>query len=512
MKISKFIIAAIFIQTLCINGKAQNLSKPNIVIIYADDLGFGDISCNGATKIKTPNIDKIAQQGLRFTNAHATSSTCTPSRYSMLTGHYAWRKKNTGIAAGDAGSIINVDQTTLSSMLKNAGYKTGIIGKWHLGLGPDEGPDWNGEIKPGPNELGFDYSFIIPATPDRVPCVYVENHKVVNLDPNDPIKVSYKIPVGNLPTGKDHPELLTMMFSHDHDQTIINGISRIGYMSGGKTAWWKDELMGDVLISKAKNFLIENKAKTFFLYFPIHDIHVPRVPSQRFVGKSGMGPRGDAILELDNATGIILKTLDSLKLSKNTLIIFSSDNGPILGDGYIDEAVEKLNGHTPGGVMKGGKYSKFDAGTRLPMLISWPGIIKPGTTSDALIGQIDLLATLAKLTGQKLKDNDGPDSFEMLNVFLGKSKTGRESIVEQGNGLAIIKGDWKYISPSAGPALIKNKNLQTGNSPEPQLYNLKDDISEKNNLATKYPDKIKTLAQLLESIKANKSERLSPSK
>ncbi len=163
-------------------------------------------------------------------------------------------KKNTSIAAGDAGSIINVGQTTLSSMLKNAGYKTGIIGKWHLGLGPDEGPDWNGEIKPGPNELGFDYSFIIPATPDRVPCVYVENHKVVNLDPNDPIKVSYKIPVGNLPTGKDHPELLTMMFSHDHDQTIINGISRIGYMSGGKTAWWKDDQMGDVLISKAKNF------------------------------------------------------------------------------------------------------------------------------------------------------------------------------------------------------------------------------------------------------------------
>ncbi len=231
------------------------------------------------------------------------------------------------------------------------------------------------------------------------------------------------------------------------------------------------------------------------------------MPNPRFVGKSGMGPRGDALLELDYNTGIILKTLDSLNLSKNTIVIFSSDNGPVLDDGYKDDAVEKLNGHTPGGQMQGGKYSKFDEGTRMPMIIKWPGVIKPNTVSDALVSQVDFLASFAKLTGQKLTEDAGPDSFDMLSPLLGKSKTGRTSVVEQGNGLAIIKGDWKYIAPSAGPALIKAKNMKTGNSPDPQLYNLKDDIGERNNLATKYPDKVKELSELLECIKANQNER-----
>ncbi len=508
MRIIKFLISLAILQSACITAWAQSVNKPNVVIIYADDVGYGDISCDGATKIKTPNIDKIAAQGLRFTNAHASSSTCTPSRYSMLTGQYAWRKKNTGIAAGDAPSIIDVSQTTIASIMKDAGYETGVIGKWHLGLGPQTGADWNGLIKPGPYELGFNYSFIIPATPDRVPCVYVENGHVVNLDPKDPIEVSYKKRIGNEPVGSEHPELLKMMYSHQHDETIVDSISRIGYMSGGKAAWWKDELMADVITAKGKKFLIENRAHPFFLYFAIQDVHVPRVPNPRFAGKSGMGPRGDALLELDYNTGIILKTLDSLKLSKNTIVIFSSDNGPVLNDGYKDEAVEKLNGHTPGGPMRGGKYSKLDAGTRMPMLIKWPGVIKPGTVSNALVSQVDFLASFAKLTGQKLKDNAAPDSYDMLNALLGKSKTGRASVVEQGNGLAIIKGDWKYIPPSTGPAINKEKNMEMGNSAEPQLYNLKNDIGEQNNLAAKYPAKVKELAELLEGIKANQNERL----
>jgi hypothetical protein len=234
---------------------AQSNAKPNVVIIYSDDVGYGDISCNGATKINTTNIDRIAKQGLRFTNAYATSSTCTPSRYALLTGEYPWRKSGTGIAAGNAGSIIDENKFTLGDLFQKADYRTAVIGKWHLGLGGASGPDWNGRISPGPKELGFQYSFIIPATPDRVPCVYVENQHVANLDPKDPITVSYDKPILDLPTGKDHPELLQLMYSHGHDQTIINHISRIGYMSGGKAALWNDELMGDKITAKSMDFV-----------------------------------------------------------------------------------------------------------------------------------------------------------------------------------------------------------------------------------------------------------------
>ncbi|MDO9339068.1 MAG: sulfatase-like hydrolase/transferase, partial [Bacteroidales bacterium] len=237
---------------------AQAPEKPNIVIIYADDLGYGDVSCYGATKISTPNIDRLAKQGLRFTNAHCTSATSTPSRYSLLTGEYAWRKRGTGVATGDAIAIIKPGRTTLASVMQNAGYKTAVVGKWHLGLGSEGGADWNGEITSGPMDLGFDYNFIIPATGDRVPCVFVENRRVVGLDPNDPIKVSFNEPILVEPTGKDHPELLKMHPSHGHDMTIVNGISRIGYMSGGKSALWVDEDIADVITGKAAKFIENN--------------------------------------------------------------------------------------------------------------------------------------------------------------------------------------------------------------------------------------------------------------
>lgn len=485
---------------------AQYKAKPNVVIIYSDDVGYGDISCNGAQKIHTPNIDRIAQQGIRFTNAYATSSTCTPSRYGLLTGQYPWRKKGTGIAAGNAASIIDKDQYTLGDVFQNAGYHTAVIGKWHLGLGDQSGPDWNGTISPGPNDMGFQYSFIIPATPDRVPCVYVENRKVANLDPSDPITVSYGKPILDLPTGKEHPELLKMMYSHGHDQTIIDQISRIGYMSGGKAAWWKDELMGDEITARSLDFIRKNKSNPFFLYFAIQDIHVPRVPNPRYVGKSGMGPRGDALLELDDNTGKILNLLDSLHLAKNTLVIFSSDNGPVLDDGYKDQAVEKINGHTPAGTMRGGKYSKFDGGTHLPFLVRWPAVIKANQLSDALISQIDCIASFAKLTRQTLPAGAAPDSQNVLDALLGKSDKGRSQVVVQGLGdsLAIIQGDWKYISPAKGAALLKETNIETGNSPVPQLYNLKNDRSELKNLAEAYPEKVKEMSLLLNQIQKKK--------
>jgi arylsulfatase A-like enzyme len=494
------------------SGQSQSNNKPNIVIIYTDDLGFGDISTNGATKISTPNIDRIAAEGLRFTNAHTTSATCTPSRFSFFTGKYAWRKSGTGIAPGDAALIIPTDKESMPGMLKRAGYKTAAIGKWHLGLGPKGGPDWNGDIKPGPLEIGFDYTFIMPATADRVPCVYLENHRIVDLDPADPILVSYKNKVGTEPTGKENPELLTMNTSNGHDGTIVNGVSRIGWMTGGNKARWIDQEMVNVFTNRATNFIEENKEKPFFLYFATHQIHVPRIPNSRFLGKSGMGVRGDAILELDWSVGKVLEVLDKLQIADNTLIIFTSDNGPVIDDGYADRAVELLNGHTPSGLMRGGKYSAFDAGTRVPFIVRWPAKVKAGKITDALFSQVDLYASIAILTQQKITEDNAPDSFNSLKTLLG-GNLNRNYVIEQSlkNTLGIIIGDWKYIEPSDGPRMSIGTNTELGNNPKPQLYNLKYDIGEKNNLADKYPEKVQALSQKLQQVKETDVTRTSSS-
>lgn len=505
----KVILSSLSLITLaglqaCTSGKKPETKpeKPNILIIYTDDLGYGDLSCYGATKIKTPNIDRLASQGLRFTNAHTTSATSTPSRYSLLTGEYAWRKAGTGIAPGDAPAIILPGRTTLPSILKQAGYYTGVVGKWHLGLGPQGGPDWNAEITPGPQNIGFDYSYLIPATQDRVPCVYVENGHVINLDPDDPIKVRFGQPIGDEPTGKDHPEKLKMKPSHGHNNTIINGISRIGYMSGGKSARWVDENMADTIVTRAIRFIEDHKSQPFFLYYSTNGIHVPRTPHPRFAGKSGLGSRGDVILELDWCVGEVLKTLDSLKLTDKTLIIFSSDNGPVVDDGYFDESVEKLNGHTPAGPFRGGKYSAFDAGTRVPFIVRWPGHVKPGT-SDALVSQIDLAASFASLTGQNISKEAIPDSHDHHKTFLGKSKTGRDYVVEHAmNGcLSVIRGNWKYIEPHKGPKLSIETQIELGNDTEPQLYDLFKDPGEKMNVASQNPEVLKEMADLLQKIR-----------
>jgi arylsulfatase A-like enzyme len=480
-------------------GSAAQKRQPNVVLIYADDLGFGDVSCYGATRVATPNIDRLAKEGIRFTNAHSASATCTPSRYALLTGEYAWRRKGTGILPGDARLIVEPGRTTLPSLLQRAGYKTAAIGKWHLGLG--EGTvDWNGQIKPGPLDIGFDYCFLIPATGDRVPCVYVEDRKVVGLDPSDPIHVSYGKPIGDEPTGRGHPELLKMHPSHGHDMTIINGVSRIGYMSGGKTARWVDEDMADTITAKAVQFIERHRAEPFFLYFATHDIHVPRMPHPRFAGASGMGPRGDAIVQLDGCVGEVLRTLDRLGLADDTMVIFTSDNGPVVDDGYKDQAVELLGDHKPSGPLRGGKYSAFDAGTRVPFLVRHPGRIAPGT-SDALLCQIDLLSSMATLTGRKLAEADAPDSFDLSAALLGRSPDGRDHLVEHAGTLSLIQGDWKYIEPGKGARFNKNTNTELGNDPQPQLYNLRDDLGEKNNLAAQNPEKVQEMAALLRRIR-----------
>ncbi|RUT79004.1 sulfatase-like hydrolase/transferase [Ancylomarina longa] len=263
--------------------KTSSKEKPNIVIIYADDLGYGDIGCYGATGVKTPNLDKLASTGVVFTDAHCSAATCTPSRYSLLTGEHAFRV-NAKVLDRDEKLLIKPGKSTLPGMLKKAGYRTAVVGKWHLGLGSgDKATNWNSEVKPGPQEIGFDYSFLIPATGDRVPCVFLENQKVVNLNCDDPITVSYNKPLEILPTGYNNPELLKMPADGQHNKTIINGVSRIGYMSGGKDAHWKDEDFPFVLNAKTETFIEANKETPFFLYYAFHDIHVPRVIHHNFI-------------------------------------------------------------------------------------------------------------------------------------------------------------------------------------------------------------------------------------
>lgn len=484
----------------CTQEKAT--TPPNVIIILADDIGYGDLSCNGEPTIHTPNVDRLANNGVRFTDAHAVAATSTPSRYSLLTGQYAWRRKDTGIATGDAGMVIRPEQTTIADMFRQAGYTTGAVGKWHLGLGDTQGSqDWNGFITPGPTDIGFDYSYIMAATGDRVPCVYVENQRVVNLDPNDPIAVSYKEPFPGEPLGKDHPEMLYVLkpsLNHGHDQAIVNGVSRIGYMKGGKQALWVDENIADSITHSAVKFIENNHDKPFFLYFATNDIHVPRVPHPRFVGKSGMGPRGDAILEFDWSIGQIMETLKRHGIDDNTLIILSSDNGPVVDDGYQDRAVELLGDHRPWGPFRGGKYSLFEAGTRVPFLVSWPAKVKQ-QVSDALVSQIDIFASLAKLIGIEIPQGAAPDSQDALSALLGKDLKGREYIIEQAGSLTVSTGEWKYIAPNNGAAYNRLTDTELGNSKEDQLYNLHKDVGEKENLAVQHPEVVQQLKEILES-------------
>jgi len=504
-RIKGFIVSAIFL--LCtspmVSGQKKPL-RPNVIFIYADDLGYGDLSAYGATKISTPNIDRLAKEGLKFTNGHSASATCTPSRYALMTGNYPWRKKGTGVLPGNASLIIPMDKITLPTVFQNAGYKTGLVGKWHLGLGtPGKDIDWNKQLNVGPNEVGFDYAYFFPATSDRVPTIFVENHTVVGYEKEDPIYVNYLEKVGESPTGKENSELLKLHASpnHGHDQTIVNGIGRIGWMSGGKRTRWADEEIAHVFLSKAGQFMEDNQKKPFFLYLSLNDIHVPRMPSTAFKGKSKMGLRGDVILQMDWTVGEILKKLEALGLEQNTMVIFSSDNGPVLDDGYADRAVELSEGHKPAGNLRGGKYSAFEAGSRVPWLVRWPGIIKPSTLSNALVCQIDLLSSFAQFFQQEIEDTDATDSFALMDVLTGKTKVGRESLVKQGGSLSFTKGNWKYIEPNTGPSVNKLTGIELGNDLKPQLYDLIKDPGEKNNLASQYPNKVKLMAEELVKIK-----------
>ncbi|MCJ8163295.1 arylsulfatase [Pontibacter sp. E15-1] len=463
-------------------------------------MGYGDIGVYGAKGLKTPAIDQLAAEGAQFTDAHCTAATCTPSRYSLLTGSYAFRNK-AAVLPGDAPLIIDPQLPTLPKMLQQNGYRTAVIGKWHLGLGRGN-INWNERVGPGPKEIGFDYSFILPSTGDRVPTVYMENQQIVGLDPNDPVEVSYAENISDRPTGMERPDLLKMGADPQHSGTITNGVSRIGYMKGGESALWEDETLADMLSTKAKEFIGAADDKPFFLYYALHDIHVPRVPNSRFVGKSGMGPRGDAILQMDWAVSELMDALAQQGLLENTLVIFTSDNGPVLDDGYADRAVELLGEHKPSGDFGGGKYSVLEAGTRVPTIVYWKGRIKPGTKSNAMLSQVDLYASFASLVGHSLAGNEAPDSFNMLESWRAASTESRPYLVEEAYAFAVRKNGWKYITAGgATPDWLAVKGVRAGWGTSPRLYHLKEDMAEQQNVIGEHTSEAQELASLWEEVR-----------
>ncbi len=469
----------------------ENANLPNVVIIYTDDIGYGDIGVQGATGIPTPNIDLLASQGIRFTDGHCAASTCSPSRYALLTGQMGFRK-NLGIQGINAPASIQVDQFTMGNLFQKAGYKTAIVGKWHLGIG-NGNLDWNKAIKPGPLEAGFDECFIIPYSNDRAPFVYVENHQVYNHDINDPITVS-KRRIPDSVAGTKYPDAIlnpesVTVYEGDrgHQCTVINGVGRIGYMKGGKQALWNDQDIAFDLIKEAKEFISSNKDNPFFFILSTNDIHAPRLPNSRFKGKSNFGYRGDNIVQLDWSVGQVMEALKEAEIENNTILIFTSDNGPVFIDGgYQDDSDQ--GEHKAAGIYRGGKYSIYEGGTRVPLIVRWPSMVKP-KVSGALVSQVDLLASFGSFLNVMIPENAALDSRNYWDTFIGKEEKGARFILEQANkaenGLAIRDEHMKYIrfEDSKG-----------------ELYDLKEDPSERNNLITDRPKTAHRLADDLQFV------------
>jgi arylsulfatase A len=483
--------------------QSQGSEKPNIIIINADDLGYGDLSCYGATKLKTPNIDRLAKKGRRFTDAHSASAVCSPSRYGLLTGRYPLRKNFWGPISPRQSLTIDPTHLTLASLLKGAGYDTACIGKWHLGFGSKK-PDWNGELKPGPLELGFDYYFGIPSVNSGPPFVYVENHHVLGADPADPF--SY----GKKSVTKPYPEK--------------GGYAFIG---GGKEAHqlYVDEMIGTTLKDKAVDWIKTRKdSKPFFLYLATTNIHHPFTPAKQFVGTSDCGLYGDFVHELDWMVGEVLAALEETKMTDNTLVIFTSDNGGML---HLTGQKARKAGHAMNGALLGYKFGAWEGGHRVPMIARWPGKIPAGTTSKQLISQIDLAATLAAIVERPLKEGEAVDSVNQLQNLTGSPKMPvRKTLIISPNSpkhLTVRHGKWVYI-PSrdeggfqgeklgnhlfAGAAALpfsekSNSDVVNGkirsDAPPAQLYNLETDPYQTKNLYSQHPEIVSVLKAILKS-------------
>ena len=476
-------------------AEAGTEKPPNIVFILADDLGYGDVSCYGATKVKTPHIDRLAHEGLRFTDAHSPSSVCTPSRYNLLAGRYCWRTwAGTSCVWSTDPLLVDTDRLTLPKLLGHNGYATACIGKWHLGFGrPGQegwddvyGLDYNRPLRPGPLEVGFDHFFGIPHVGQR-PHVYIRDHDVVGRKPDDRIKVildkdeRYRLPYTERPREGHTPAHRfegTEGFSYSHEDLA----TRLTQEAVG----WLERQTAD---------------RPFFLYFAHRNVHTPIRPNPRFRGTSEIGAYGDFIHELDWCVGQILDTLDRQGLRGNTIVFFSSDNGAV-ARGYRPADFVDYEGHRANGPWRGQKTEIYEGGHRVPFLVRWPGKIKPERTSSQLVATTDMLATVAELLGDTLPAGAGEDSFSFLPVLLDRTarRPVRDCLVNDSytGEMSIRQGPWKLILAQHGGG-IGSKNRQDYPAlPPGQLFNLDRDPTESRNLYADYPGKVEQLTGLLQ--------------
>ncbi len=514
-------------------GKAAPSSKsaaataeqpPNVIFIFADDLGYGDLSCYGATKVQTPHIDSLAQEGRRFTDAHSASAVCTPSRYALITGEYPIRANGGsgtwGPLSSQSGLIIDTNTLTIGKVFKNKGYETAAIGKWHLGFGAERN-DWSVPLKPGPNQLGFDYYYGVPLVNSGSPFVYVENDTIVGYDPADPLVLGKK-PISPTPT-----------FPPEASKKSANRFG--GALKAHQI--YDDEKTGELMTEKATDWITTNKDKPFFLYFPTTNIHHPFTPAPRFKGTSQCGLYGDYLHELDWMVGELLACLEENGLSDNTLVIFTSDNG-----GMLNQAgrIAMNAGHQMNGELLGFKFGSWEGGHRVPFIARWPGEIEAGTESDQLICNVDMLATFTALTGQDSQILKNKDSVNVLPALLDNpvEPLRKELLLapRQTKNLAIRQGKWLYIGargsggftgskPSdhawGGPAAIElagsvNSDIEGGkykaDAQSAQLYDLDADLAQTTNLHDQYPEVVTELRALLESHRVPKPARRAPVK
>ncbi|MEM7487099.1 MAG: arylsulfatase [Bacteroidota bacterium] len=499
---NKFRIKLGFIAWLFVCSVAMaQADRPNVIIINADDLGYGDIGVQGATKVKTPTIDRLASEGKRFTDFHSASAVCSPSRYALLTGQYPAKQDFWSPIFLKTPLQVDTDRMTLGSLMKKADYQTAVIGKWHLGFGNEQPIDWNKPLKPGPLELGFDYYYGVPVLNSHPPFVYVENHKVVGLLPDDPMVYGKKAN--------------TRYFDEKF------GIDEIG---GAKKAHelYKDREVGTHLKHKAVTWIKQNKDNPFFLYFAPTNIHHPFTPAPQFIGTSGAGTYGDFIHELDWILSEILRTLDEEGLAENTLVILTSDNGGMLNRGG---QVAMEAGHSLNGPLLGFKFDAWEGGHRVPFIVRWPGKVPAGTQSNQLVSNVDLFATLAGIIGYKTKKDEGPDSVDMSLALTGNpNEPIREHLLispSRPKNLAMRKGKWMFISAQGGggfgdeelgehtfggPAAFPftgqvNSDIENGKikdeAPTAQLYDLEADPYQSINVYEKYPDVVKEMKALI---------------
>jgi len=500
-------ISAAVVVGLVLTGAslARRTERPNIVFILADDLGYGDLSCYGATKVRTPNIDKLAEQGVRFTDAHSPASVCTPTRYNLLTGRYAWRTwASSSCVWSNDPMLIDPERFTLPDLLKSQGYRTACVGKWHLGFGEpgmpgwDDvlGPDYNRELRPGPCEVGFDYFWGIPHV-GQLPHVIIENHRVLGLTPDDPMRM--------LPDKR-------LGFEKNYIERPRLGLATALGVEGGKSARYEHEELAMMLTDRAVKWIKAQSAdQPFFLYFAHRNIHGPIRPNKRFRGKSSIGAYGDFLLELDWSVGELLNALDAKGLTDNTLVMFASDNGAIQTYREVVKSAT-IKGHKINGPLRGQKTDVYEGGTRVPLLARWPGAIRAGTESGSLVALTDLLATFADFFGVDLPADAGEDSFSFLGALLNKrpGQVVRRALVNDSfwNTYAIRKGDWKLILSQTSGGVASDKIPYDPDKPPGQLYHLGRDISESVNEYDNHPEIVAALKKLLKTYQ--KSGRSAP--